>query len=239
MPSRLQAAEQLLGDVREIRCIVQHAGEDVPGLFYLPRETDSPLPLVLIQHPATSSKDDYFVRDIAMSWAKRGWICGGIDAPLHGDRTEHDPMRVFRDREVMQQVSAQFAGEVTAVIDALAEYLPVNLDRIAYVGYSMGSMLGIRAVAEDGRFKAAAFCLIGEGGIVGNVAANDSWVRRLGTVAIRIVGKTEDEVIPRAATEALYEALAGIKDMLWLPGGHFQIGPDVVNAAGAWLLAQL
>ncbi len=239
MPAPFQAAEQLLGDVREVRCIVQNEGEDVPGLFYLPRETDSPLPLVLIQHPATSSKDDYFVRDIALTWAKRGWICGGIDAPLHGDRATHDPMLLFRDREVMERVSEQFAGEVTAVIDALAGYLPVDMARIAYVGYSMGSMLGIRAVAQDGRFKAAAFCLVGEGGIVGDVTGEDSWVRRLGSVAVRIVGKTQDEVVPRAATEALYEALPGTKDIVWLPGGHFQIGPDVVDAAGAWLRERL
>lgn len=239
MPTAFQAAEQLLGDVREIRCVVPHEGEDVPGLLYLPRETDAPLPLVLIQHPATSSKDDYFVRDIAMSWAKRGWICGGIDAPLHGDRSVHDPMLLFRDREVMQRVSVQFAGEITAVIDALASYIPVDQARIAYVGYSMGSSLGIRAVAEDGRFKAAAFCLVGEGGIVGDAAAEGSWVQQLGKVAVRIIGKTEDELIPRAATEALYRALPGVKDLVWLPGGHFQIGPDVVDAAGAWLREHL
>ena len=219
--------------------MVLHEGETVPGLFYLPRETDAPLPLVLIQHPATSSKDDYFVRDVAMTWAKRGWICGGIDAPLHGDRAVHDPMLVFRDREVMQQVSVQFAGEVTAVIDALASYLAVDQERMAYVGYSMGSTLGIRAVAQDGRFKVAAFCLVGEGGIIGDAAGEDSWVQRLGNVAVRIVGKTQDELIPRAATEALYQALPGVKDLIWLPGGHFQIGPDVVDAAGAWLREQL
>lgn len=239
MPLSLQVAEQLLGDVREVRCVVLHGGQDVPGLFYLPRETDAALPLVLIQHPATSSKDDYFVRDIAMTWAKRGWICGGIDAPLHGDRAVHDPMLIFRDPEVMRRVSVQFADELTAVIDALASYLAVDQARMAYVGYSMGSSLGIRAVAQDGRFTVAAFCLVGEGGIVGDAAAEDSWVRQLGDVAVRIVGKTHDELIPRASTEALYQALPGVKDLVWLPGGHFQIGPDVVDAAAAWLVERL
>jgi dienelactone hydrolase len=236
---QLQAAEQILGDIREINCIVKHDGEDIPGLFYLPTNTDAALPLVLIQHPATSSKDDYFVRDVGMAWAKRGWICGGIDAPLHGDRRSHDPMSLFRDREVMQQVSTQFAAEVTATIDALAGYVAVDMSRLGYVGYSMGSMLGVRAVAQDGRFKAAAFCLVGEGGIVGDVKGKDAWVTRLASVAVRIVGKTEDELIARSATEALYDALPGTRDIVWLPGGHFQIGPDVVNAAEAWLRQRL
>jgi predicted esterase len=52
---------------------------------------------------------------------------------------------------------------------------------------------------------------------------------------VRIVGKLHDELIPRAATEALYNALPGQKEITWLPGGHFEIGPDVVRAAGEWI----
>jgi len=26
---------------------------------------------------------------------------------------------------------------------------------------------------------------------------------------------------------------------VWLPGGHFEIGPDVIKAAGDWLKAKL
>lgn len=54
-------------------------------------------------------------------------------------------------------------------------------------------------------------------------------------MAVRIVAKTSDELIPRAATEALYEALPGEKDIVWLPGGHFEIGPNVIEAAGDWM----
>jgi fermentation-respiration switch protein FrsA (DUF1100 family) len=56
---------------------------------------------------------------------------------------------------------------------------------------------------------------------------------------VRIVGKEQDELIPRSATEALYDALPGMKDIVWLPGGHFEIGPDVVKAAGDWLKERL
>jgi fermentation-respiration switch protein FrsA (DUF1100 family) len=103
----------------------------------------------------------------------------------------------------------------------------------------MGSMLGLPAVAIDGRFKAAVFCLVGEGGLAGAASGSTSYVAKLGRVAVRVVGKTHDELIPRESTEALYEALPGDKDIVWLPGGHFEIGPDVIKAAGEWLKEHL
>lgn len=231
--------ERPTGDLVEIDLLVEVEGERVPATFYRPAEVESPAPLVVIQHPATGSKEDYFVRDVAMQWARRGWICGGLDAPFHGSRDEYDPMRVLRDRELFGDLARQFAGEVTSVIDVLAEAYPVDLDRLGYVGYSMGSMLGIPAVATDGRFRAAAFCLIGEGGMLGSASAEDSPVRQLGGVSVRIVAKLADQFFPKEASQALHDALPGRKDLVFLPGGHFEIGPDVISAAGEWLAREL
>src|SRR5438045_9226730 len=101
----------------------------------------------------------------------------------------------------------------------------------------MGSMLGIPAVARDGRFKAAAFCLVGEGGLVGQVTGPEADVAKLGNVAVRNIGKLQDQLVPRAATEALYAALHAPKEMAWFPGAHLEIGADGVDAAGSGLKA--
>jgi dienelactone hydrolase len=235
----LHATEQLMGDVREVRFAFDLAGETVPGLLYMPAEWAEPMPLVVIQHPGMGSKDDYFVAEVGRQWARRGWAVAGLDAPMHGDRAEHDPMRLFREPARFPEIRARFAGELSAAIDLLAEHYPIDVSRLGFVGYSMGSMLGIPAVARDGRFKAAAFCLVGEGGLVGEVAGPEADIARLATVAVRVVGKLQDQLIPRAATEALYAALPGPKEIAWFPGGHFEIGPDVVDAAGNWMKAKL
>ncbi len=231
--------EQLIEDLREVQFLHRVGSEDVPGLLVLPAQVEQPLPLVLIQHPGMGSKDDYFVRDVALDWAKHGWACGGIDAPLHGDRASHDPMRLFREPERYPEVRSQFAEEITATIDVLSEHFTLDLSRLGFVGYSMGSMLGLAAIARDGRFKAAALGLVGEGGLAGAVDGPDSDVARLGKVAIRVIGKLQDQLIPREATDALYNALPGPKDIVWLPGTHFEIGPDVVKAAHEWMKARL
>jgi predicted esterase len=232
-------SQQVADGLTEVRFILDVSSERVPGALFLPSDLDEPSPLVFIQHPGMGSKDDYFVREPSMLWARKGWICAGLDAPMHGDRASHDPLSMFRDREAMPRVVAQFAAEVTAAIDAIAEHFPVDTGRIGYIGYSLGSMLGIPAVARDGRFKAAAFCLVGEGGLVGPASGEGSDVPGLANVAVRIVAKTHDELIPRERTEALFEALSGERDIVWRPGGHFEIGTDVIDAARDWLSEKL
>lgn len=230
--------EREVGGAREVRFSLTVAGERVPGRLWLPQD-GGPFPLVFIQHPGTSSKDDFFVAGTARGWVRHGWACAGIDAPMHGDRDGADPMALFRDANRFPTVRAQFAKEVTAVIDAIAERYPVDLSRLGWASYSMGSMLGIEAVAQDGRFKAAAFAAVGEGGLAGPATGPDSVVHNLAGVAVRIIGKESDELISREATERLYDALPGEKELVWLPGGHFSIGEDVIAALEAWLLGRL
>jgi predicted esterase len=234
-----QASESVRDGLKTVRFSLEVDGERVPGVAWMPAEADEPMPLVFIQHPGTSSKDDYFVTEPGQMWANRGWICVGLDAPMHGERDDHDPMGLFQDRDLYPVIAEQFAQELTAAIDQLAERYPVDMSRLGYVGFSMGSMLGIPAVARDGRFKAAAFCLVGEGGFVGPATGPESHVPALSGVAVRIVGKEKDELVPRAATEALYDALPGEKDLQWLPGGHFEIGGDVIESANHWLKRHL
>lgn len=214
-------------------------GERVPGFVYVPTEADGCLPLVLLQHPATSSKDDYFVAEPARLWANRGWIVGGIDAPFHGERDTYDPLRLLQDRGLLAAAAQRYVRELAAVAAALAERYPVDLQRLGFVGYSLGSMFGIPAVAAHGGFRAAAFCLVGEGGLVGPAHGPESVLPGLRNTAVRIVAKMRDELIPREATQRLYDALPGEKDIVWLPGGHFEIGPDVIAAAEQWLVRWL
>ncbi|OAI40530.1 hypothetical protein AYO38_05870, partial [bacterium SCGC AG-212-C10] len=222
MPPTLHTRENLVAGLREINFTFDLNGESVPGLVYMPTEhEDEPMPFVLVQHPGMGSKEDYFVADIARLWAQRGWVVGGLDAPMHGDRRDHNPMGLFRQRDRYPEIASAFAAEVTQAIDLLAANYPIDMARLGFAGYSLGSMLGLPAVALDGRFKAAAFCLVGEGGFVGPAAGEGSHLPLLANVATRVVAKSNDELIPRASTEALYEALPGKKDIRWLPGGHY------------------
>ena len=213
---------------------------EAPGRLWLPEGEEGPLPLVLIQHPGMSGKDDAIVSGPARAWAlAHGWACCGLDAPGHGERRTADPLAALRDPERAATLAAQFAGEVHDALTALAERYPIETARLGYYGYSLGAMLGVRAVAGDGRFRAAVFAAAGTGPLTGPATGEGSHLAGLADVAVRIIAKARDEIVPAEATLALYAGVPGEKDLVTLPGGHFTIGDDVAGAAAAWLAAKV
>ena len=231
-----EATEREYGGLREARF---RLGE-TPGLLWLPDGEEGPLPLVLIQHPGMSSKDDALVAGPARAWAMtHRWACLGLDAPGHGERAVSDPFAAMRDPDEAAAMAAQFAGEVAAAVGALGERYPIDLGRLGYYGYSLGAMLGVPAVAGDGRFRAAVFAAAGTGLLSGPAEGEGSHLAGLADVAVRIIAKERDEVVSPDATMELYAGLPGERDLVTLPGGHFAVGDDVVGAAEKWLTAKL
>ena len=231
-----EASENEYGGLRDIRF---RLGE-TPGRLWLPDGEEGPLPLVLIQHPGMGSKDDPLVTGPARAWATaHRWACLGLDAPGHGERAVPDPFAAMRDPEQAAAMAAQFAGEVAAAVDTLAERYPVDVGRLGYYGYSLGAMLGVPAVAGDGRFRAAVFAAAGTGPLSGAAEGEGSHLAGLADVAVRVIAKERDEVVSGEATIELYAGIPGEKDLVTLPGGHFAVGDDVVGAAEEWLAAKL
>ncbi len=213
---------------------------EAPGLLWLPQGKEGPFPLVQIQHPGMSGKDDPIVSVPARAWAKaHGWACFGLDAPGHGERRAPDPLAALRDPEQAAAMAAQFAGEVHDAVTALAARYPVDVERLGYYGYSLGAMLGTRAVADDGRFRAAVLAAVGTGPLTGPAEGEGSRLAGLADMAVRVIAKAQDEIVPADATMAFYAGIPGEKDLVTLAGGHFAIGDDVTGAAEEWLAARL
>ncbi len=60
--ARFEASEGTSGGLREVRFRLEVADENVPGRLWLPAgETAAARPLVLLQHPGMSGKDDAIV----------------------------------------------------------------------------------------------------------------------------------------------------------------------------------
>ena len=237
--ARLEADERESGGLRDVRLRLEGAGEAVPARLWLPRGEEA-RPLVLIQHPGMSGKDDAIVAGPARDWARaHGWACLALDAPGHGERASADPLAALRDPERAAALADRFAAEARAVVDAVAERYAVDAARLGYYGYSLGAMLGVAVVAGDGRYRAAVLAAAGEGPLSGPATGPGSRLPALASVAVRLIAKEGDELIAREATDALFAGLPGEKDLLTLPGGHFAIGDDVTRAAEAWLAARL
>ena len=121
-------------------------------------------------------------------------------------------------------------------LDACAELPNVGDQRPAYLGFSMGAVLGVPTVSAEPRFRCAVFAI---GGILQDGA------NLLREAAVRIdrpvlmINQSEDEIFSRESTFRLYDALSGPKRVFFYPGGHSGVPREAMERVREFLHAQL
>jgi dienelactone hydrolase len=239
---RPQAPPASAPDLRAFAFEFSSRGDRVPGRLLLPPRTAGPCPLVLLQHGLGGSKQSPYLDATAPVWVRGGAAVASIDFPLHGARASGK----LGDRLASPGVGPVLAAELMrqAVIDLrraldAATGLPeVDAGRVAYAGFSLGSIIGATFCGVDPRPRAAALAL-GGGGL--SPAETDP-LRHVGRFAPRpllLVGATRDRTVPRSATEALFAAAGEPKQILWFDAPHDALPGSALKAMWHFLRAPL
>ncbi len=219
--------------------------ERVPATMYLPRGHDGPRPALLLQHGASTTKDDYYIQQPSRRWSEAGYVCLAIDAPGHGERSFEGPISrqelwrlglIYR----MRDLRVQGVVDLMRALDLLESRPEVDAGRVGYMGVSMGTFLGVPLCGMDQRIRSAAFIigggnlrrmLGGETGVDRDEAelvfqATDPvhFAPRISPRPALMLNGEQDSTVPRAATEALYEALREPKEIRWFDMGHTVTG---------------
>jgi dienelactone hydrolase len=230
----------------------------VPAVLYRPAEAPAALPLLVIGHGAGASKDDPLMRQLFEHWAGEGFACLCIDAPFHGERGRRisDPTVVLRQPFRGLEFVTQYVVDTMRAVDWAAARPDLDAERLAFVGFSMGSILGVPFVAMEQRVKAAVFAL-GGAGLMHFFALQAPAERRhdAETVAdacdplhyapliaprpVLMVNGTQDTIIPPVLGHALFSALKEPRRAIWYDGGHGDIPRDDIHAMRAFLLETL
>jgi dienelactone hydrolase len=217
------------------------AGETVPGALWTPTEpADAPRPLLLAGHGGSQHKLFPPIVGAAKRYARHLKIAVvALDAPGHGPRAQ--PETKARFGETFRQQLAQGRGlggealaimtgwatqavpEWRAAIDAVQAYGAVGAGApIAYLGMSLGAMIGIPLVASEPRIKAA---IVGLAGLYEETPAFTEAARRL-TVPVQFVAQWDDELVRRDAALALFDAIGSAEKTLHANrGGHGGVPP--------------
>lgn len=243
----LEPEERVLGAERGVRAthfvISTTHSLRVPGLIWSPLDAAAPLPVIILQHGATSRKEDDYIRLTALRWAAQGVICVAIDANEHGERQTRarDPQAIWTRPWTRRDHAVQMCVDLQRTVDYLETRADADTSRLGYVGFSMGTINGVAFVALDERVKAAAFA-IGGGNLValGPQPADPQRRADLETVAaivdpvhfapriaprpVLMVNGLRDEAVIPAAGQALFDALGEPKRIIWYDGGHTEIG---------------
>ena len=143
------STEQLPGRVVERRFTVTGAGgRPVPGVLWTPAEVAGPLPLVILGHGGSQSKDAPSVlanRDDLTG--RRGIGLVVLDGPVHGERggvTGLDDPRLIAMWHTPRVID-DMVEDWTRTLDALLALDEFDARAIGYRGLSMGTTSACRS----------------------------------------------------------------------------------------------
>jgi dienelactone hydrolase len=239
-----------LSDLRVRAFEYSSRGDRVPGRLLLPPRGEGPFPWVLLQHGAHGSKDAEYIDAVAGRWVRGGVAVACIDFPLHGERSNPkfrslllaglglDGSPTPAASKIVEEFVRQAVIDLKRAFDALGEVDALDAARSAYAGLSLGSIVGATFCAFDPRPRAVVLAL-GGGGTGSRTTDPVHHVRRIAPRPVLFVGATRDQAVPRAATEALYEAAGEPKEILWFDSGHKDLPGGALKAMWTFLCRHL
>jgi len=238
--------------------------------LWLPPDAGSRVPVLLLGHGGGfphPGRQMPRLRKLAQRLAHQaGAAVLVIDGPAHGARSPElgDPLASSRRaRQVLldPELPVWFTEEWKAALQAARGVSGVDASNAGYIGFSMGTLLGVSVVAAIPEIRAAVF---GLGGVprlggVGELARSmgapdevvqmvneedDAEIRgrvlledaaRISGREVLLVNTTEDEVFPVPGILQFYEALASPARIALFRGGHLALPDEAIDLA-VWFL---
>ena len=202
-------------------------GQRVPALLGLPKTGQPPYAVVMVQHGLGGDKNAEYVRLPALGLAKAGYATLRIDAHSHGER---EPVGTSREMMARVVTMVQQGGWVQSIVDLrrgldyLATRDDIDMDRIGYVGVSMGAIMGGVLCGVEERIRATVLILGGSlGGLMGGMFdAIDpaNYIASFSPRPLLMLNGRADPLISAAAAQRLYDTAKDPKRIIWYDTGH-------------------
>ena len=215
----------------------------IPATLLLPT-AQSAVPAALLIH-GYSSRKEHMTDSVGLALLARGVASLAIDLPLHGTRQNSLQAQSVRNPLDLLKHWRAASKETGLAIRYLRARNEVDRDRVAVVGYSLGSFLAVLLAADEPAIRAVVVAAGGDlptntpfTAIARTVANPLTAVRRLAGRPLLIVhGRRDRTVLPEQA-ERLYAAAGEPKEIRWWDAGHYLPPPAIDDAVG-WLAERL
>jgi len=240
-----------------------NADHRIPALMALPHE-EGPHPLIIFVHGVGQRKE--FLDEIAEPFVEAGFAKVTFDQHDRGERSL-ERAGPIRRTWAMRRRTALTVNEIRRLVDFAESREDLDHERVYLVGASFGAITGATAAAFEDRIQASV--LTYGGGHLPTLflspAVKDeigffvyplrylAWaffypadpihhVADISPRPILMQNGLEDELIPAASAERLYEAACEPKEIIWYEGDHIGLDEDaveeVIDDSIAWLLKQ-
>ena len=218
-------------------------GQSVPAVLLLPDGVARP-PAALLLHGYGSRKEQ-MADAVGRILLDAGIASLAIDLPLHGERDRAIELDAVRNPLVLISQWRTALAECGAALEWMSEQQELDGNRLAIVGYSMGSFVGVMVAARNDHVKALVLAAGGdlpEGTaftrLVRTVADPIRAVRKLDGRPLLMVHGTRDRTVRPEQAARLFEAAAEPKEIRWYETGHW-LPDSATRDAATWLKTHL
>jgi len=218
-------------------------GEHIPGILLHPVAAE-PVPAALLLHGLTSRKEQ-MADSVGRALLASGVASLAIDLPLHGEREGSLESLWPRDLLSLARHWRLALEEAAIALRFLAAHPVVDGRRLALVGYSLGSYLGVIVAARTPAVRALVVAAGGDlpsrtpaATLVRAVADPIRAVRRYAGRPLLVVHGRRDRTVRPDQAQRLFDAAGEPKTLRWWDAGHYL--PDAaIDDAAEWLRARL
>lgn len=215
----------------------------VPAVLLLP-DRIGPAPGAVLLHGYASRKEQ-MAQDVGAGLLRHGLASLAIDLPLHGERAGDVDFRSVRNPLALAGSWRRGQADARLALGYLGARPEVDATRLALVGYSMGSFLGVTVAADTPAVRALVLAAGGDlptgtpfERLVRTLADPLRAVRRLdGRPLLMVHGRRDGTVRPEQA-QRLFDAAAEPKTLRWYDAGHY-LPRRAVDEAAQWLADEL
>jgi len=232
--------------------------ERVPALLVLPADAAPPHPVVLILHGVFGYKSSPNQIKRSDALVAAGYATLRIDGKYRGEREAGaagglglQTAYFYRNRDAMIQTVV----DLMRGVDYLASRNDIDVERVGFTGFSMGGAIGAIFCAIDERVEAAVLGITGgdfdklniRAGATGEERLRRAYmimdpvnfVSRISPRPLLMINGAKDEIVPKAATEALYEAAREPKRIIWYDCGHIDLPDEYLDEMTGFFDAEL
>jgi dienelactone hydrolase len=218
-------------------------GDRVPVRVLVPSDRTGACPLVVVGHGLGGDKHAAYIDAATLHWVRQGAAVAVIDFPLHGERASAKLSERVTDREQLDpdlwlDLVEQAVVDLRRLLLAVESDERIDSARVAYAGFSLGTLIGSIFCAEEERVCAAALAIGGAG--IGPAGANPAdWVGRIAPRPVLFLQADRDETIPREAALALHAAAGQPHEVHWVDSDHGGLPGTALKKMWTFLAARL
>ena len=214
----------------------------VPALLLLP-DAPQAVPAALLLHGYTSHKE-MMSDTIGAALLTAGVASLAVDLPLHGERSTGHGRSAMQPRELRRNWNLAMA-ECTIALRYLAARPDLDRERLAIVGYSMGSFLGVTVAARERAVRALVLAAGGDlpsnmpfAAMVRAVVDPVAAAGKLDGTPLLMVNGRRDRTVTADQAQRLFDAAREPKQIRWWDAGH-RLPAAAIGEAAGWLAEQL